>query len=140
MAAIGEDLLKLQIKEGKFNGMIGADGRRALDMALLWHLTGDEAYAEKAIGFINANSYYTNTSARGTGPLDNGKIYLLIDAAELMRDYPGWKAEDQQRFKDMLVYPYYTTKENLYEKYGFNVIDRKTAPWGSVEKIYMRKL
>lgn len=30
--------------------------------------------------------------------------------------------------------------ENLYEKYGFDVIDRKTAPWGSIEKIYMRKL
>lgn len=30
--------------------------------------------------------------------------------------------------------------ENLYEKYGFTVIDRKVAPWGEVEKIYMRKL
>ena len=28
--------------------------------------------------------------------------------------------------------------ENLYEKYGFRVIDRKIAPWGSEEKIYMR--
>lgn len=30
--------------------------------------------------------------------------------------------------------------ENLYEKYGFYVIDRKIAPWGSEEKIYVRKL
>lgn len=30
--------------------------------------------------------------------------------------------------------------ENLYEKYGFEVIDRKIAPWGSLEKIYIRKL
>lgn len=30
--------------------------------------------------------------------------------------------------------------ENLYEKYGFHVIDRKIAPWGSEEKIYMQKL
>ena len=29
--------------------------------------------------------------------------------------------------------------ENLYEKYGFIVIDRKVAPWGKVEKIYIRK-
>lgn len=28
---------------------------------------------------------------------------------------------------------------NLYEKYGFVVIDRKIAPWGSEEKIYMQK-
>lgn len=29
--------------------------------------------------------------------------------------------------------------ENLYEKYGFRVIDRKIAPWGSEEKIYLRE-
>ena len=30
--------------------------------------------------------------------------------------------------------------ENLYEKYGFKVIDTKTAPWGEIEKIYMREI
>lgn len=30
--------------------------------------------------------------------------------------------------------------ENLYEKYGFEIVDRKTAPWGSMEKIYMQRL
>ena len=30
--------------------------------------------------------------------------------------------------------------ENLYEKYGFRVVDRKIAPWGSEEKIYIREL
>ena len=30
--------------------------------------------------------------------------------------------------------------ENLYEKYGFKVIDTKTAPWGAIEKIYMREI
>lgn len=29
---------------------------------------------------------------------------------------------------------------NFYEKYGFKVIDRKLAPWGEIEKIYMREL
>lgn len=29
--------------------------------------------------------------------------------------------------------------ENLYEKYGFSVIDHKIALWGSEEKIYMQK-
>ena len=105
-----------QIEEGKFNGTIGIDGRRAHDLALLYVLTGDTKYADKAVQYLNANSYYTNTSARGTGPLDNGKINLLIEAAELLRDYPGWAPADQQRFKDMLTYPYFTTKEDLYVK------------------------
>ena len=29
---------------------------------------------------------------------------------------------------------------NLYEKYGFEVIDRRIAPWGSEEKIYIQNL
>lgn len=30
--------------------------------------------------------------------------------------------------------------ENLYEKYGFQVIDRKMAYWGGMEKIYRKSL
>lgn len=33
-----------------------------------------------------------------------------------------------------------TDHENLYEKYGFEVIARKMAPWGSVEKIYRQQI
>lgn len=29
---------------------------------------------------------------------------------------------------------------NLYEKYGFQIIDQKNSPWGTMEKIYMQKL
>lgn len=97
-----------QITEGKFNQTVGEDGRRAHDMALLWHLTGDESYARSVVKILNFSSYYTNTSARGTAPLDNGKIWLLLEAAELMRDYPGWAAADRERFKAMLVYPGYS--------------------------------
>ena len=107
-----------QIKEGQFNGTVGIDGRRAHDLALMYVLTGETKYADKAVQFINANSYYTNTSSRGTGPLDNGKINLLIEAAELLRDYPGWAAADQQRFKDMLTFPYFSTTEDLFVKYA----------------------
>lgn len=106
-----------QIKEGSFNGTVGIDGRCAHDLALLWHITGDKRYADKAVAYLNANNHYTNTSARGTGPLDNGKINLLIEAAELMRDYEGWDPEEQQKFKDMLVYPYYSNTEDVGAKY-----------------------
>lgn len=107
-----------QIREGEFNGTVGRDGRCAHDMALIWKITGDRRYADKAVAFLNANSRYTNTSARGTGCLDNGKVNLLIEAAELMRDYEGWLPEDQQRFKDMLTYPYYSNTENVCDKYA----------------------
>lgn len=30
--------------------------------------------------------------------------------------------------------------ENLYEKYGFRVVERKIAPWGAEEKIYVQEI
>lgn len=33
-----------------------------------------------------------------------------------------------------------TDHENLYEKYGFRVVDRRMAPWGREEKVYVRKI
>ncbi len=101
-----------QIKEGSFNGTIGSDGRQAHDMALLYHITGNKAYANDAVARLNRYKNLTNASSRGTGPLDNGKIYLLMEAAELMRDYEGWLPEDQEAFRKMLVHPYYSTKYN----------------------------
>jgi len=98
----------LQIKEGEFNGTIGSDGRRAHDLALLYRITGNTAYADDAVRWINRYNQLTNASSRGTAPLDNGKIYLLLDAAELLRDYPGWLPADQAAFKKMLTYPGYS--------------------------------
>ena len=98
-----------QIKEGEFNGTIGRSGRRAHDRALLYHITGDSAYADDAVRLLNRFNTLTNASARGTAALDNGKLYLLLEAAELLRNYDGWKEEDQQAFKKMLVYPFYST-------------------------------
>lgn len=90
------------IPNDRFNHTIGRDGRRAIDLALLWHLTGDERYARKAVEFINASSHYLNVSTTGTLALENGKINLLVEAAELLRDYPGWDAADQERFRKMV--------------------------------------
>lgn len=33
-----------------------------------------------------------------------------------------------------------TDHENLYEKYGFRVVDRRMALWGREEKVYVRKI
>jgi hypothetical protein len=95
------------------NNTVGYDGRCATQYALIWRLTGDETYAKKAVSFLNAYIGLKNSPSSGTAPLDNGKIYLLLEAAELMRDYSGWATTDQQAFKDMLVYPCYSSKVNM---------------------------
>lgn len=97
------------IAEGKFNNTIGVDGRKAHDLALLYVLTNDSRYADEALKHINRYTGLTNCSARGTAPLDNGKIYLMLEAAELLRDYKGWSTADREQFEAMLVYPGYST-------------------------------
>lgn len=99
-----------RINEGQFNGIIGTDGRAVLQQALIWKIEGDVTYANRAVEILNGYKDLVSASARGTGPLDNGKIYMLIDGAELMRDYSGWSAADQQAFKNMLVHPGYSSK------------------------------
>jgi len=107
------------IAEGQFNNTIGSDGRRAHDLALLYRLTGTRAYANDAVARLNRYNSLVNASSRGTAALDNGKLYLLLEAAELLRDYDGWKPEDQEAFKKMLVYPFYSTKTSA-ESYKSN--------------------
>jgi len=43
----------------------------------------------------------------------------------------------QQGFEEVYLI---SDHENLYEKYGFSVIDRQMSPWGSEEKIYRQTL
>lgn len=101
-----------EIASGAFNSSIGIDGRCAHDLALLWRLTGDSAYADTAVRILNENAKWTSASNSGTGPLDNGKIFLLIEAAELVRDYPGWSAEERAAFGKTLRDVFYRNIRN----------------------------
>lgn len=93
-------------------------GKIAFNNALLYKLTDDRTYADKAVVVLNHYAPVHSVKPYGTNPLDASKIHLLLEAAELLRDYDGWKAEDQQGFKDFLVYPGYSTTENYYDKYA----------------------
>lgn len=68
----------------------------------------------RAVTVLNRYKNIHSVKPYGTYPLDASKAMTLIEGAELMRDYPGWTAEDQQAFKDFLVYPGYTTKEDYF--------------------------
>ena len=65
--------------DGQYNNTIVVDGRKAHDLALLYRLTDDRRFADEALKHINRYNNLTNVSIRGTGPLDGGKIYLLIE-------------------------------------------------------------
>ena len=94
------------------NSTLGHAGRRAHDLALLWRLTEDGVYAAKAIGFLNASSHYETLDPKGSAPLDYGKVFLLVEAAELLRDHPDWAAADRARFSRMLREKFYPVLKN----------------------------
>lgn len=139
----GEPSPVTAIAEGKFNGTIGNDGRKVHDLALLYRLTDDSRYADEAVKILRRYNGLTSCSARGTAPLDNGKIYLMLEGAELLRDYSGWSEADRRAFADMLVYPAYSDKtypddhrdkysdENNRITFYWNICNFDTGRWGN---------
>ena len=100
------------LESSRCNATIGQAGRRAHDLALMYRLTDDVRYAKKAVEFLNASSHYTELKDVGTGPLDFGKIYLLVSAAELLRFDPNWEKADKVRFAKMLRDVFYPQIRN----------------------------
>lgn len=95
---------------GENYSLLYNDVAAAYACALRWHISGDEAYADKAIQILNA---WSATLTKITGSSDRYLAagiygYQLANAAELMRTYSGWAEEDFARFQNMmldLVYP-----------------------------------
>ena len=84
------------------------DGEAAYYNALMWYITGDERHAQKAVEIFNTyNTLRRNTSGI---PLRSGRVWRIIEAAEIIaHTYDGWDPADIQAFKDMLVFPGYST-------------------------------
>ena len=83
------------------------DSTTAYLNALMWYFTGDSRHAEKAIEVFNA---YTPMRRNTEIPLVSGRICRLIEAAEIIKStYDGWDPAEMQAFKDMLVFPGYSS-------------------------------
>lgn len=87
-----------------YKSIIENDSYAIFSQALMWKLTGNNAYADNAVKMLNAWST-TLKSITSTGPdvylcaSFNG--FIMANGAELVRDYSGWQAADLQRCKDM---------------------------------------
>ncbi|MDP4278104.1 MAG: alginate lyase family protein, partial [Bacteroidota bacterium] len=81
------------------------DARAAYLNILRWYITGSVANADCAVRICNAWSASINQVA-------NGELYQLpistfMQAAELLRMYPGWAKADQENFKNMALTYFY---------------------------------
>lgn len=77
----------------------------AYQNALRWKIEGNKSCAKHAVDVLNQ---WCNTTKAITGNSD-AKLafglygYEFAQAAELMRDYDGWKAEDFQKFQRWMI-------------------------------------
>ena len=85
------------------------DAATAYQCALVWHISGNKAYADKSVQILNA---WAKTCKKVSGDTNACLAYGLYgyqfaNAAELMRDYPGWDATDFGRFKEWMLKVWY---------------------------------
>ena len=80
------------------------DALAAYADALIWYITRDRAYAEKAISIMNAWSGVITGHTNSTAPLQTGWAGATWPrAAEIIRyTYRGWHRADVERFSTML--------------------------------------
>ena len=99
------------VTDGGINySAITSDVKAAYLNAIMWAVTGDVRHADKAVEILNAWQNLTCYTGGGTESLNAGRIgWQLVEAAEIIQStYDGWKPEDIQKFKEMLVYPGYS--------------------------------
>src|SRR5690606_23725328 len=97
------------------------DSHAAYQMGLKWKLTGDDAWAEKAVEILNAwASTCTSISGDSNRALASGIYgFTFANAAEVVRDFDGWEESDFNTFKNWMVDVFYSvSKEFLVTHWG----------------------
>ncbi|RUM24594.1 cell wall anchor protein [Rhizobium vallis] len=107
------------------------DAAAAYALALRWKIGGDDAYADRAIKVLNAWSS-TLTAVDGSSDkfLASGIYgYELANAAEIMRTYKGWSADDFSKFQNMMLTIFYRMNHDFLVNHNGAKIDHYWANW-----------
>jgi len=86
------------------------DAATIYQRAIRYYITGDKAYADKAVEVLNAWS----RSLKGLKGDSNVSLgagicgFQFACAAELLINYPGWAEADKSAFKEMMLKVFYT--------------------------------
>src|SRR5262245_5926220 len=86
-----------------------SDSEAAYTQALLWYITGNQAYAQNSVSIMNAWSRtLTGGHINSNAPLQAGWTgSVWPEAAEIIRyTYSGWSASDIASFQNMLTTQY----------------------------------
>ncbi len=91
---------------------------KAYQCALLWKITGEREWANKALYVLNQYSLITKSiGGNSNQSLIPGFIgYQFLNAAELMRDCEYWAKEDFERFKQWMIDVWFTSAQDFLER------------------------
>ena len=112
-------------------GTLYNDIHAAYQNGLRYHVSGDKAHAQTAVDILNAWSA-TLTSLQGTADrfIAAGIYgYQFANAAELVRDYPGFELE---RFQQMMLKVFYPLNDSFLTDHNGAYI---TNYWGSWDEL-----
>jgi hypothetical protein len=108
--------------DGGTSGGFTTDGMALYSLALRWYVSGDEAYARKAIDIMNRWSSRLTTIRAGSGQYVNQHVLVtgwvghhFAEAAEIIvHTYSGWQSYgfDFTRYKNMLTNIFYPNIDN----------------------------
>ena len=107
------------------------DLERAYQFAVRWKVSGDTAYADRAVLFLNA---WSSTMKALNGNADRFLAagiygYQWANAAEIMRSYPGWLPEDLARFQKLMLEVFYPLSHDFLINHNGANITNYWANW-----------
>ncbi|EPC00161.1 hypothetical protein L861_14625 [Litchfieldella anticariensis FP35 = DSM 16096] len=117
--------------DGQNYGRLVNEMKKMYALALRWKISGDPAYGDLAVKFMNA---WSSTLTEVTGNADRYLAaglagYKLANIGEIMRTYDGWAPEDLARFQDMLVNLFYPMNHGFLVKHNDACISNYWANW-----------
>ena len=115
------------------------DAKLAYELALRYKLKGSDAAATAAVAILNnwattckgifTLGGYANNIPDPNEYLINIQGHQFANAAELLRDYSGWQAADQQKFKTWMKQVFAENAIMFLENHGSNKLSHYWANW-----------
>ncbi|HEX9841975.1 MAG TPA: alginate lyase family protein, partial [bacterium] len=84
------------------------DAQAIYQLSLRWKLTGNTAYADRAVQIANVWSSLIGITGDSNASLAAGICgYLFATGGEILSTYPGWPEAEKQAYKDMMMRVFY---------------------------------
>ena len=107
------------------------DVAAAYQLALRWKISGDAVYAQTAVNILNAwASTCTKISGDSNTALAGGIYgYQFAIAGEMLRDYPGWNANDFTAYQKWMKDVFYSLNKAFLETHWGTCKSHYWANW-----------